>query len=95
MKRNVLALMAAAVLLFPAQPARADTYFFTYEYYNDSEFTQLIGLSYTNCQGSCVEGCSMTGPYRIVEKESCNTGQVVLHYCQRWTGSSWQSIQCP
>ncbi len=94
MKRSILALVSA-VLLFSASSARADSYFFTYEYYNDSAFTQFIGVSYTNCLGNCVEGCSITGPYRIVEKESCTTGQVVQHYCQRWTGSSWQSIQCP
>jgi hypothetical protein len=93
--KRALALIAA-LALFVATPARADFYMFTYDYYNDAQFTQWLDFAYTNCLGQCVEGnCSYAGPYRIVEKENCNTGLVVLHYCQAWNGSSYQTTSCP
>ena len=93
--RRALALIAA-LLLFVAMPAQADLYMFTYEYYNDSDFTQFIGSAHTNCNGSCGFGdCSATPPYRIYEKFNCNTQEQLFRACQAWNGSSWQSVACP
>lgn len=92
--RRVQAL-CAALLLFMATTTQANTYAFYYEYYNDSGFTQYIGTKYTNCLGNCASGCSVTGPYRIFEKEDCQTLDIVYTACQRWNGTTWVNMACP
>jgi hypothetical protein len=95
MMRRAQALIAA-VLIFASMPARADLYMFTYEYYNDSAFTEFIGSAHTNCHGSCGYGdCGYIAPYRIYEKFNCNTQEQLFRACQAWNGSSWQGMTCP
>ncbi|HYI11073.1 MAG TPA: hypothetical protein VEK57_18595 [Thermoanaerobaculia bacterium] len=87
--------LLAALLLFVASTAHANTYVRYYHYYDDAAFTDYIGTSYTNCLGSCASGCSITGPYRIFEKEDCQTLEIIYTACQQWTGSGWVNISCP